>query len=133
LPRAGVPRHRRRMIASENLTKYFGGRAVVNDVSFRVEPGTVTGFLGANGAGKTTTLRMLAGLSRPDAGRPLVLGGHYRELSNPGRRVGILLHAGAPHAGRRGREALAGSAPTMGGIPGERNDGVLPLPALAGR
>ena len=83
------------MIESQNLTKSFGGRTVVNDVSFRVEPGTVTGFLGANGAGKTTTLRMLSGLSEPDSGQAVVLGGRYRDLANPGRRVGILLDAAA--------------------------------------
>jgi ABC-2 type transport system ATP-binding protein len=102
------------MIESAGLTKRFGGRTVVRDVSFRCEPGTVTGFLGPNGAGKTTTMRMLCGLSEPDAGRATVLGGPYRDLPNPGRRVGILLDASAQHAGRRGREALAVSALTMG-------------------
>src|SRR5262249_32540589 len=102
------------MIETQNLTKRLGGRTVVRDVSFRVEPGTVTGFLGRNGAGKTTTLRMLTGLSAPDAGKALVLGTRYRNLPNPGRRVGVLLDAGAQHAGRRGREALALSAQQMG-------------------
>jgi ABC-2 type transport system ATP-binding protein len=102
------------MIESQNLTKRFGERTVVDDVSFRVEPGTVTGFLGANGAGKTTTLRMLSGLAEPDGGTPLVLGGRYRDLPNPGRRVGVLLDAAAQHGGRRGREALAVSAQLMG-------------------
>jgi ABC-2 type transport system ATP-binding protein len=102
------------MIESEGLTKRFGGRTVLHDVSFRCEPGTVTGFLGPNGAGKTTTMRLLCGLSRPDAGRAMVLGGPYQELPNPGRRVGILLDAGAQHGGRRGREALAVSAQLLG-------------------
>jgi ABC-2 type transport system ATP-binding protein len=102
------------MIESQNLRKRFGGRTVVDDVSFLVEPGTVTGFLGANGAGKTTTLRMLAGLSEPDEGQAIVLGGRYRDLPNPGRRVGVLLDASAQHGGRRGREALAVSAQLMG-------------------
>jgi ABC-2 type transport system ATP-binding protein len=102
------------MIESEGLTKRLGGRTVVSDISFRCEPGTVTGFLGPNGAGKTTTMRMLVGLSEPDAGQARILGGRYRELPNPGRRVGILLDASAQHAGRRGREALAVSAQTMG-------------------
>jgi ABC-2 type transport system ATP-binding protein len=102
------------MIESEGLTKRFGGRAVLQDVSFRCEPGTVTGFLGPNGAGKTTTMRLLCGLSSPDAGRAAVLGGPYRSLPNPGRRVGILLDAGAQHGGRRGREALAVSAQLIG-------------------
>ena len=102
------------MIETQGLTKRYGGRAVVQDVSFRCEPGTVTGFLGPNGAGKTTTMRMLTGLSRPDAGDATVLDTRYRELPNPGRRVGVLLDASAQHAGRRGREALAVSALTLG-------------------
>ncbi|MFT3866152.1 MAG: ATP-binding cassette domain-containing protein [Solirubrobacterales bacterium] len=102
------------MIEAEKLTKRFGGRAVVDDVSFRCEPGTVTGFLGPNGAGKSTTMRMICGLARPDSGTSAVLGGEYRALPNPGRRVGVLLDASAQHDGRRGREALAVSAQTMG-------------------
>jgi ABC-2 type transport system ATP-binding protein len=117
------------MIESQNLTKSFGGRTVVNDVSFRVEPGTVTGFLGANGAGKTTTLRMLSGLSEPDSGQAVVLGGRYRDLANPGRRVGILLDAAAQHDGRRGREALIVSAQMMGVDP-RRVDCLLDLVGL---
>jgi ABC-2 type transport system ATP-binding protein len=102
------------MIEAEKLTKRFAGRAVVDDVSFRCEPGTVTGFLGPNGAGKTTTMRMICGFARPDSGSASVLGGEYRRLPNPGRRVGVLLDASAQHGGRRGREALAISAQTMG-------------------
>jgi ABC-2 type transport system ATP-binding protein len=112
------------MIEIEGLTKRLGGRTVVSDVSFRCEPGTVTGFLGPNGAGKTTTLRMLVGLSRPDVGHARILGGHYGDLPNPGRRVGMLLDASAQHAGRRGREALAISARTMG-VSEARIDGLL--------
>jgi ABC-2 type transport system ATP-binding protein len=117
------------MIESQNLTKRFGNKTVVDDVSFLVEPGTVTGFLGANGAGKTTTLRMLAGLSTPDGGQAIVLGGRYRDLPNPGRRVGVLLDAAAQHSGRRGREALAVSAQLMGVDP-ERVDVLLDLVGL---
>jgi ABC-2 type transport system ATP-binding protein len=117
------------MIEAENLTKRFAGRAVVDDVSFLVEPGTVTGFLGANGAGKTTTLRMLAGLSEPDGGAAIVLGGRYRDLPNPGRHVGVLLDASAQHGGRRGREALAISAQTMG-VDRRRADELLDLVGL---
>src|SRR5215468_5832197 len=102
------------MIEAEKLTKRFGGRAVVNDVSFRCEPGTVTGFLGPNGAGKTTTMRMLVGLARPDAGTSTVAGSDFRDLPNPGREVGILLDASAQHDGRTGREALGVSAELMG-------------------
>ena len=117
------------MIESQNLTKRFGDRAVVDDVSFLVQPGTVTGFLGANGAGKTTTLRMLSGLSEPDAGQAFVLGGRYRDLPNPGRRVGILLDAAAQHAGRRGREALLVSAQMIGVDP-RRVEALLELVGL---
>ncbi|MGZ8632753.1 MAG: ABC transporter ATP-binding protein [Solirubrobacteraceae bacterium] len=102
------------MIESEGLTKRYDGRSVIEDVTFRCEPGTVTGFLGPNGAGKTTTMRVLCGLSDPDAGRASVLGRHYRDLPNPGRRVGVLLDASAQHPGRHGRETLAVSAQTIG-------------------
>jgi ABC-2 type transport system ATP-binding protein len=105
------------MIESHGLTKRLGGRAVVSDVTFACAPGTVTGFLGPNGAGKTTTMRMLCGLSDPDAGHADILGGPYRALANPGRRVGILLDASAQHGGRRGQETLTLSALTMGADP----------------
>jgi ABC-2 type transport system ATP-binding protein len=102
------------MIEAQGLTKRLGGNVVVDDVSFRCEPGTVTGFLGPNGAGKTTTMRMLCSLLDPDAGSAAVIDGPYRDLPNPGRHVGILLDAAAQHGGRRGREALAVSAQLMG-------------------
>jgi ABC-2 type transport system ATP-binding protein len=117
------------MIETQALTKQLGGRTVVSDVSFRCEPGTITGFLGPNGAGKTTTMRMLVGLSEPDSGQALLFGGRYRDLPNPGRRVGLLLDASAQHAGRRGREALAVSAKTMG-VPAQRADTLLELVGL---
>ena len=85
------------MIEATGLTKRLGGRTVVSDVSFRCEPGTVTGFLGPNGAGKTTTMRMLVGLS--DARRraaPRCSAADYHALANPGRRVGVLLDASRP-------------------------------------
>ena len=117
------------MINAEGLTKHRGGRKVVSDVTFRCEPGTVTGFLGPNGAGKTTTMRMLVGLSEPDSGEARILGGRYRDLPNPGRRVGILLDASAQHTGRRGREALDVSARTMD-VPALRVDTLLELVGL---
>jgi len=117
------------MIEAEKLTKRFGGRAVVEDVTFRCEPGTVTGFLGPNGAGKTTTMRMICGFSTPDSGSAGVLGGEYRRLPNPGRRVGVLLDASAQHGGRRGREALAITAQTMG-VEEKRVDDLLGLVGL---
>jgi ABC-2 type transport system ATP-binding protein len=112
------------MIDSDALTKRYDGRSVLQDVSFRCEPGTVTGFLGPNGAGKTTTLRVLCGLSEPDSGRATVLGGPYRDLPNPAHRVGVLLDASAQHSGRRGREVLAVSAQTIG-VPERRVDDLL--------
>ena len=117
------------MIEAQGLTKQLGGRTVVSDITFGCEPGTITGFLGPNGAGKTTTMRMLVGLSEPDSGEARILGERYRDLPNPGRRVGILLDASAQHAGRRGREALAVSAQTMG-VPAQRVGEVLELVGL---
>jgi ABC-2 type transport system ATP-binding protein len=117
------------MIESHGLTKRLGGRVVVDDVTFLCEPGTVTGFLGPNGAGKTTTMRMLCSLLDPDAGTASVLGGTYRDLPNPGRRIGILLDASAQHGGRRGREALGVSAQIMG-VDERRVDQLLDLVGL---
>jgi ABC-2 type transport system ATP-binding protein len=105
------------MIESHGLTKRLGGRTIVSDVTFTCRPGTVTGFLGPNGAGKTTTMRMLCGLSDPDAGHAEILNLPYRKIPNPGRRVGILLDASAQHAGRRGEEVLTLSALTIGADP----------------
>src|SRR4051812_13600126 len=117
------------MIETEGLTKDLGGRTVVSDVTFRCEPGTVTGFLGPNGAGKTTTLRMLLGLTESDSGEARILGGRHPDPPNPGRRVGVLLDASAQHPGRRGREALAISAETMG-VPAQRVGTLLELVGL---
>ncbi|MCL7458546.1 ATP-binding cassette domain-containing protein [Micromonospora echinofusca] len=102
------------MIDVEHLTKRYGRHTAVDDVSFRCEPGTVTGFLGPNGAGKSTTMRMICGLTPPSGGGATVGGRPYRELPNPGREVGVLLDASAQHAGRTGREALTVAAATMG-------------------
>jgi ABC-2 type transport system ATP-binding protein len=94
------------MIEVEHLTKSYGRHTAVREVSFRAQPGTVTGFLGPNGAGKSTTLRMITGLTAPDAGSASILGVPYADLPNPGRRVGVLLDASAQHPGRSGREVL---------------------------
>ncbi|MEU3452945.1 ATP-binding cassette domain-containing protein [Micromonospora sp. NPDC006766] len=102
------------MIDVEHLTKRYGAHPAVDDVSFRCEPGTVTGFLGPNGAGKSTTMRMICGLTPPTSGNALVAGLPYRQLVNPGREVGVLLDASAQHAGRTGREVLTVAARTMG-------------------
>ena len=102
------------MIAVDHLTKRYGSELAVDDISFRCEPGTVTGFLGPNGAGKSTTLRMICGLTPPTAGSATVLDRPYRKLDNPGRQVGVLLDASAQHSGRTGREVLAVSAAVLG-------------------
>src|SRR3712207_7609243 len=102
------------MIQTNGLTKQLGGRTVVSDVTFRCEPGTVTGFLGPNGAGKTTTMRMLVGLSEPDSGHAQILGGGDRDLPNPGRGGGVPLGAAVPQGGGRGRGALPALPHTTG-------------------
>jgi ABC-2 type transport system ATP-binding protein len=102
------------MIEANSLTKRYGGRTAVRDVSFRCEPGTVTGFLGPNGAGKSTTLKMLCGMAAPTSGQATVLGTPFAEIANPGRHVGVLIDASAQHSGRRGGEVLATSAQLMG-------------------
>ncbi|MFE9653302.1 ABC transporter ATP-binding protein [Micromonospora sp. NPDC006431] len=102
------------MIEVDHLTKRYGPHPAVDDVSFRCEPGTVTGFLGPNGAGKSTTMRMICGLTPPTSGSATVAGLPYRQLGNPGREVGVLLDASAQHVGRTGREVLTVAASTMG-------------------
>jgi ABC-2 type transport system ATP-binding protein len=94
------------MIEASGLTKRYGAYTAVDDVSFRAEPGRVTGFLGPNGAGKSTSMRMLVGLTPPTDGTATVLGVPYRSIPNPGTRVGVLLDASAQHNGRTGREVL---------------------------
>jgi ABC-2 type transport system ATP-binding protein len=94
------------VVVAERLTKRFGDVLAVDDLSFTLQAGSVTGFLGPNGAGKTTTLRMLLGLVRPAAGRALLFGRPYRDLADPPRRVGAVLEAADLHPGRTGREHL---------------------------
>ena len=102
------------MITVERLTKKYGPTAAVDDVSFTVAPGQVTGFLGPNGAGKSTSMRVMCGLTPATSGTATVLGQAYRALPNPGRQVGVLLDASAQHAGRTGREVLTLGAQLMG-------------------
>ncbi|WP_114853629.1 ABC transporter ATP-binding protein [Brachybacterium sp. YJGR34] len=106
------------------LTKRYGARAAVDDLSFRCLPGTITGFLGPNGAGKSTTLRILTGLAQADAGRALVGGVPFRSLDRPGRTIGVMLDARALQGGRTGREILRLTARTLG-APDSRADEVL--------
>jgi ABC-2 type transport system ATP-binding protein len=93
-------------VVVDGLTKAYGDRRAVDDLSFTVAPGRITGFLGPNGAGKTTTLRMLLGLAEPTAGRALVFGRRFVELERPSR-VGALIDASGFHPGRRARDELA--------------------------
>jgi len=88
------------MIRTDRLTKHYGDTVAVDEVSFTVQPGRVTGFLGPNGAGKSTTMRMILGLDRPTAGSVTVNGTSYRELPAPLRAVGALLDAKAVDSGR---------------------------------
>jgi ABC-2 type transport system ATP-binding protein len=97
-----------------DLSKDYRGTRAVDSVSFDVPHGSIIGFLGPNGAGKSTTLRMLVGLTQPTGGSATVLGRHYTELVNPGRRVGVLLDASAQHSGRTGLEVLKLGAMMMG-------------------
>ncbi len=113
-------------IQVDGLTKRYGTRTVVDDVSFHVRTGAVTGFLGPNGAGKTTTLRCLLGLARPSAGTASILGSAYRDLDDPGRTVGANLEVSGAHPGRSGRQHLRSLA-AMAGLPDSRVEEVLAL------
>jgi len=93
-------------IETHGLTRRFGSTLAIDDLSFRVRPGRVTGFVGPNGAGKTTTLHLILGLAAADAGTALVAGRRYRELSWPLTVVGALLDAGSIHPGRTARDHL---------------------------
>lgn len=118
------------MITAEGLTKKFGDKTAVQDVSFTIRPGTVTGFLGPNGAGKSTTMRMIVGLDRPTSGRTTVNGTEYRHLRAPLTDVGVLLDAKAVHPGRTARSHLRALAATHG-IPAARVDEVIDLAGIA--
>jgi ABC-2 type transport system ATP-binding protein len=117
------------MITIEKLTKRYGTALAVNDVSFTASSGRVTGFLGPNGAGKSTTLRIMVGLTRPDAGSATISGRHYVDLPNPGLEVGVLLDASAQHAGRTGREILTLAQQFMG-LPRARVEEMLEIVSL---
>ena len=119
------------MIEVDGLTKRYGNVLAVDGLSFRVEPGRVTGFLGPNGAGKTTTLRVLVGLLRPTAGSATVLGRRYAELDDPVRSVGAVLEASGFHPGRSGRNHLRTLA-IAAGIASPRVEELLQLVDLTG-
>jgi ABC-2 type transport system ATP-binding protein len=118
------------VIEVEHLTKRFRKTVAVDDLSFKVRDGAITGFLGPNGAGKTTTLRVVLGLVRPTAGRATIMGRSYRALDSPIHRVGAVLEAANFHPGRSGRNHLRVLA-TVAGIPHARVEEVLGLVDLA--
>src|SRR6266540_5220099 len=111
-------------ISVQALTKRFGSVTAVQDLSFDVPPGTITGFIGPNGAGKTTTLRMILGLVRATAGTALVNGVPYTRLDRPAHHVGAVLEASGFHPGRTARDHLRVLA-SRAGIPIARVDDVL--------
>ena len=114
------------MIEARNLTKAYGATLAVDDLSFDVQPGSVTGFLGPNGAGKTTTMRMIVGLDRPTRGSVTIDGRSYKDLPVPLQEVGALLDAKAFNGGRSGYHHLLCLA-QADGIPKRRVDEVLAI------
>ncbi|HEX7106756.1 MAG TPA: ABC transporter ATP-binding protein [Acidothermaceae bacterium] len=123
------------MIEVRQLTKRYGPHTVVNDLSFCVKPGRVTGFLGPNGSGKTTTARMILGLTEPDAGIATINGRTYRQLRRPLCEIGALINAGAVIPGKTAIDHLRWLA-AANGIKRQRADevlGMVGLEAAAGR
>ncbi|MEJ8637492.1 MULTISPECIES: ABC transporter ATP-binding protein [Streptomyces] len=117
------------MIEAVGLTKRYGAKTAVYNLSFQVRPGAVTGFLGPNGAGKSTTMRMILGLDNPTAGTVTVCGAPFRQVPNAPRQVGALLDAKAVHGGRSARNHLLSLA-QLSGIPARRVDEVLGVVGL---
>ncbi|MTV26993.1 ABC transporter ATP-binding protein [Nitriliruptoraceae bacterium ZYF776] len=111
-------------VSVRGLTKRFGAQLAVDDLSFEVPAGRVVGFLGPNGAGKSTTMRMLVGLTAPDAGRAEILGTPFHDLADPARTVGSIVDGVEYHPGRRAIEELHISAVTAG-LPRARCEEVL--------
>jgi ABC-2 type transport system ATP-binding protein len=119
------------VVRAESLTKRFGSLVAVDELSFALEQGTITGFLGPNGAGKTTTLRMLLGLAAPTSGQALLFDQPYAQLAQPARRVGAVLEATDFHPGRSGRDHLRMLAEAVD-LPRSRVEEVLRLVELQG-
>ncbi len=117
------------MIEARGLTKRYGDTLAVDDLSFEVRPGRVTGFLGPNGAGKSTTMRMILGLDDPTSGSVTIDGHRYVEHERPLRQIGALLDAKAVHPGRSAYHHLLALAQTNG-IPPRRVPEVLELVGL---
>ena len=117
------------MIQLDRLTKTFGSKTAVDDITATIQPGKVTGFLGPNGAGKSTTMRMIMGLDRPTSGAAIINGKRYAELQSPLSEVGALLDAKAVHTGRTAYNHLLAMAATHG-IPKRRVEEVIGLTGL---
>jgi ABC-2 type transport system ATP-binding protein len=117
------------MIEIQNLSKRYGDKLAVDNVTFTARPGIVTGFLGPNGAGKSTTMRMIMGLDRPTSGTATINGVAYTRLRDPLRQVGALLEAKAVHTGRSAFNHLLAMAATHG-IPKRRVDEVIHMTGL---
>ncbi|MGL5810006.1 MAG: ATP-binding cassette domain-containing protein [Nocardioides sp.] len=117
------------MISCEALTKTYGDRIAVSDMTFTAPPGKVTGFLGPNGAGKTTTFRMILGLARPTSGTSMIAGRAYADLERPRQDVGAVLEASGFHPSRTGRNHLRVLAAAAGFTP-DRVEEVLALVGL---
>jgi ABC-2 type transport system ATP-binding protein len=122
-------REARALIEVHNVTKHYGSTLAVDDLSFEVQPGHVTGFLGPNGAGKTTTMRIMLGLDRPDRGSVTIGGRSYHDLDVPLQEVGALLDPKAFHPGRTAYSHLLCLAQSNG-IPARRVDEVLAIVGL---
>jgi ABC-2 type transport system ATP-binding protein len=117
------------VIEANGLTKRYGAKVAVDDLSFMVRPGVVTGFLGPNGSGKSTTMRLLLGLDRPSSGSSVINGKRYADFPAPLREVGALLEARAIHTGRSARNHLLSMAATNS-IPRARVDEMIGLVGL---
>src|SRR3954471_19333449 len=118
------------MIEAIGLTKHYGSTVAVDNLSFTVQPGSVTGFLGPNGAGKSTTMRMILGLDNPTSGTALIGGQPYVKLSKPLTQVGALLDANWIHPNRSARAHLRFMAGSNK-IPAKRVDEVLEIVGLS--
>ena len=134
IPATALSENRRadlaRPIEIDHVTKRYGPNVVVDDLSFTVRPGRVTGFLGPNGAGKSTTMKILLDLASADSGRATIGGSRYRDLRDPARTVGVVLEPNAFHPGRSGRSHLRILADAAG-LPVTRVDELLELVGLA--
>jgi ABC-2 type transport system ATP-binding protein len=129
--RSPVPGGEGPVLTVRGLSKRYGGLRAVDDLTFTLQRGTITGFLGPNGAGKTTTLRLLLGLAEPTSGEALIFGHRFRELDDPACLVGAVLESDDFDPGRSGRNHLRALAVAIG-VPDTRVDELLELLQLEG-